>query len=237
MASLEKLKRIEILGLHVLCIIMPIQLIDRSLGPVPLSVVDILVWGLAGLFLTRNIMAGTVRRIHLPPVPIWIFLGWVVISAIHSFDSSQGVGYFAKTQGKEIFQLTEYLFVAYILFRNNASDRDLIRRLVLITGAVTLCIVAYATVQTLNESAHPTLIGGTYSNRSRFAALMALMAPIGVGIACKTRNRCWRRCPARWRWRPSRQAGYTLRSWRACWLRARSWAVAGWCTSLSSVLL
>ena len=135
-------------GLILLCLLMPLENLLHLQG-VPLSAVDLLVWGLGAVLLLDCVLSKKFGSIWFPPLPAILLVLWVVLcAAISAITAKTSLSDFARHQGKESFQAVEYLIVGYLVFRNLIADRSHLQRLLWALGAATLGIMLVALFQT-----------------------------------------------------------------------------------------
>ena len=174
-------------GLISLCLLMPLENLLRLQG-VPLSAVDLLVWGLGAVLLLDCVLAKKLGSIWFPPLPAILLVLWVVLcAAISAITAETSLSDFFRHQGKESFQAVEYLFVGYLVFRNLIADRNHLQQLLWALGAATLGIILVALFQTA-RGGQPFSVDGGFNDRNQLGAFLALVSPLGVAMAFSSRD-------------------------------------------------
>jgi hypothetical protein len=165
---------------------MSLAWIDQALGPIPLSIVDLLVWTLAGLFIIERYLSENLRQVRIPPLPVLLFVAWYAFAA-RFWPWSSSVGDWVGHEGVELFQVVEYLIVGFILFDNLMEDDVRLRRSIVVLGTVLLAVTMVAVYQvTAGEDAFD--VGGGFANRNLLGAYFALLAPVGIALALRSRD-------------------------------------------------
>lgn len=168
-----------------------------NVGNSHLSVVDPLIW-LGGLLIcisagARILFSKTpgksfMKRLvsflkEVLPLPENIL--FVLLISL-SFFKSESI----TDSAKELFQIVEYVIVAFILFSKiRLSDKTLSRTAVLFLSLVSI-VVLFAVFQYFNRSIGLMDVKGTFGNRNTYGGFLAVTLPMILSIVLQIRD--WR---------------------------------------------
>lgn len=200
------LKRLPLIVAALIVVLMPTQWGRNIAVPgtgkagVFLTAVDFAVWIGLLLWLVSVIVNKGWREIKLPPLAMFVFVGVAVASVCFSSpaggEQASGLMGFVKSRlggFKEVFQLTEYFLVAYLLFINAVHTEEEQRLLLNLFLAVSSVVIAFGVYQYVIEQ--PAFsVASAFGNRNVFGAYLALAAPMMYAVMLHTPSRLLRLC-------------------------------------------
>ncbi|MDP6522988.1 MAG: O-antigen ligase family protein [Kiritimatiellia bacterium] len=139
-----------------------------------LSLVDIILWLMAGIWGLTVLLSGKWREITWPPLFSVLFVALTVASAAGAEDR--------MAVAKEVFQMVEYFVVAFMLFHAWVRNRrDLVMLARIFLGA-TSAILLMALVQYFGSSREVIAVGATFGNRNVLGGFLSLAVPVAFGL-------------------------------------------------------
>ncbi len=141
----------------------------HPLVAVNFSLADLLIGITLFLWIIKVTHERNVREIKLPPKPVFWFLGAGILSFVNAFSISDWL--------KEVVQLTEYLFLYYILLLNNLKNIkvQLLKNLLFITTSLVL-VLGFIQYAILDGS--PYLVRGLFENRNVLGVFLCIVVPL-----------------------------------------------------------
>lgn len=139
-----------------------------------LSLVDIVLWLIAGIWGLSVLLSGKWRDITWPPLFAVLFVALTIASATGAEDRI--------AVAKEGFQMVEYFIIGYMLFHVWIRDRrDLVMLSRIFLGTAS-AIVLMALVQYFGSSRDAIAVGATFGNRNVLGGFLSLAVPVAFGL-------------------------------------------------------
>ncbi|MBN2302040.1 MAG: hypothetical protein JXN60_05930, partial [Lentisphaerae bacterium] len=174
MIKMPGLSRIVQVGLLAVIAVSPTQFSIEVFEKTHLSIVDPLIWLVAAIRLIDIFRKRSFSTLKPPHLSIVLFVGLFAVSVFKS----------ANFQGslKNLFQLTEYFLVAYILFNEASADDVFLKRAAIVSLVTAVCVIALAVVQYLTPSLELFRVSGSFGNRNVLGGFLALVVPLMFGV-------------------------------------------------------
>lgn len=133
------------------------------------SLADLLIGLLLFIWVLKVVFFKEYKQIKFPPLPVWVFLGVIVISFINATSLSKWA--------KEVIQTTEYFILLYFLLLNNLKfvNTGAIFKTFYVSASIFLLI---SLIQYMFLKADAYLVRALFENRNYLGAFLCITTPL-----------------------------------------------------------
>lgn len=137
---------------------------------VQISLAEILILIVFGLFFLKVLLEKSWRQLKWPPIAILLYLSVILLSSLNATSNLSII--------KEFLQNALYFFLFYIVLINRPNPDIFLRKARIILVVLTCLSILVACYQTFIEGGSPYLIRGLFVNRNLFGGFLVLTLPL-----------------------------------------------------------